>query len=95
MERKSVDAKHPKKEKTNNISINKNDILVKFNSNSNHLTKKNGKILSSWSNSLINKQRHSTINNNINTSINILKKSQNKKKEYHSNKLTLSNPNLM
>jgi hypothetical protein len=93
-ERKSIDVKKQKKEKSN-ISINKNEKIEKFKSNNICLQKNNCKILSSRPNSLVNKQRYSTINNNLNTSINILKKSQDKKKQCHSNKLTLSNPILM
>ena len=75
-------------------TLNKNDKLEKTNSNSNYLLKKNYKILSSRPNSLLNNQRHSTINN-TNNSLNIVKKAPIKKIEYYSNKLTFSNPNLM
>jgi hypothetical protein len=95
-ERKSIDAKQPKKKEKINISINSINNnkykLEKINLNSNHLQKKNAKILSSRPNSLLNNKRLTAINTN--NSINILKKSINKNKEYHSNKLTFSNPNL-
>ena len=93
-ERKSIDTKPQKKEKINNISINNNDKLEKKNSNSNYFLKKKNKILSSRPNSLLNNQRHSTINN-TNNSLNFVKKAPIKKIEYYSNKLTFSNPNLM
>ena len=93
-ERKSIDSKQPKKKEKINISINSINNnkykLDKINLNSNHLQKNNAK--SSRPNSLLNNKRLTAFNTN--KSINILKKSINKNKDYYSNKLTFSNPNL-
>ena len=93
-ERKSIDSKQPKKKEKINISINSINNnkykLEKINLNSNHLQKNNAK--SSRPNSLLNNKRLTAFNTN--KSINILKKSINKNKDYYSNKLTFSNPNL-
>ena len=92
-ERKSIEVKPQKKEKTNNIS-KINVKLEKISFNNNYLLKKNSKILSTRPNSLLNKKNSSNLTKK-NNSINILKKTQSKKMEYYSNKLTFSNPNLM
>ena len=92
-ERKSIEVKPQKKEKINNIS-KINVKLEKINFNNNYLLKKNSKILSTRPNSLLNKKNSSNLTKK-NNSINILKKTQSKKMEYYSNKLTFSNPNLM